>query len=113
MGPFQIKREISSVTYELDLPTSWSVHPVFHSSLLKPWRVSEWSCSVDTPVVDLKVSEEPVYYVERKLKWRKAQGGCRGEKEVLVTWIGCPLEEAQWINEKNFTDPTGFKKQIK
>ena len=38
VGPFQIKKRISSVAYELDLPASWLVHPVFHSSLLKPWR---------------------------------------------------------------------------
>ena len=37
VGPFQIKRKISGVAYELDLLASWSVHPVFHSSLLKPW----------------------------------------------------------------------------
>ena len=43
MGPFQIKRKISSVAYELDLPASWSVHPVSHSSLLKPWWESDKS----------------------------------------------------------------------
>ena len=53
------------------------------------------------------------YQVERKLKWRKVQGGRCGEKEELVTWTGCPLEEAQWINEKNFTDPARFMKQMK
>ena len=113
VGPFQIKRKISSVAYELDLPASWSVHPVFHSSLLKPWRESEWSCPVDTPVADLEVSQEPVYQVERILKWRKVPGGRRGEKEVLVTWTGYPLEEAQWINEKNFSDPAGFRQQMR
>ena len=113
MGPFQIKKKISSVAYELDLPASWLVHPVFHSSLLKPWWESEWSYPVDTPVADLEALQEPVYQVERILKWRKVPGGRRGEKEVLVIWTGYPLEEAQWINEKNFTSPAGFRKQIK
>ena len=36
-----------------------------------------------------------------------------GEKEVLVTWTGYPLEEAQWILEKNFIDTKGFKKGMK
>ena len=113
VGPFEIKRKISSVAYELELPASWSVHPVFHSSLLKPWRESEWSCPVDTPVADLEVSQEPVYQVERILKWRKVPGGRRGEKEVLVTWTGYPLEEAQWIHQRNFTDPKGFQTQMR
>ena len=112
MGPFQIKKRISSVAYELDLPAFWSVHPVFHSSLLKPWRESEWTCPVDTSVADLEVSQELVYQVERILKWKKVSGGRRGEKEVLVTWTGYPLEEAQSINEKNFTSPAGFRKQM-
>ena len=62
---------------------------------------------------DLEVSQEPVYQVERILKWRKVPRGRHGEKEVLVTWTGYPLEETQLINEKNFTGPTGFKKQMK
>ena len=112
-GPFQIKKKISSVAYELDLPASWSVHPVFHSSLLKPWWESEWNFPVDTPVADLEVSQELVYQVEKILKWRKVSGGRHGEKEVLVTWTGYPLDEAQWINEKNFTNLARFKKQMK
>ena len=51
--------------------------------------------------------------MERILKWWKVQGGHRGEKEALVTWTRYPLEEAQWINEENFTDPAGFRKQMK
>ena len=47
------------------------------------------------------------------MKWRKVPGGRRGEKEVLVTWIGYSLEEAKWINEKNFSDPAGFRQQIR
>ena len=51
--------------------------------------------------------------MEKILKRRKVPRGRRGEKEVLVTWIGYPLDEAQRINEKNFTDPAGFRKQMK
>ena len=83
------------------------------SQFLKSWRESEWSCPVDTPVADLEVSQEPVYQVERILKLRKVPGGRRGEKEVLVTWTDYPLEEAQWINEKNFSDPVGFRQQMR
>ena len=30
-----------------------------------------------------------------------------------MTWTGYPLEEVQWVNEKNFTSPAGFRKQMK
>ena len=32
---------------------------------------------------------------------------------MLLTWTGYPLDEAQWINEKNFTSSARFRKQMK
>ena len=37
-GPFQITREISLVAYQLELPRAWTIHNVFHSSLLTPCK---------------------------------------------------------------------------
>ncbi|KAL0430576.1 UNVERIFIED_CONTAM: Retrovirus-related Pol polyprotein from transposon [Sesamum radiatum] len=37
-GLFQIRSRIGEVAYELDLPNSSRVHPVFHVSLLKPFH---------------------------------------------------------------------------
>jgi len=36
-GPFKIIKMISSVAYQLQLPPSWKIHPVFHASLLLPY----------------------------------------------------------------------------
>ena len=36
-GPFRVTREISPVAYQLQLPPSWNIHPVFHASLLSPY----------------------------------------------------------------------------
>jgi len=36
-GPFKIIKAISSVAYQLQLPPSWKIHPVFHMSLLLPY----------------------------------------------------------------------------
>jgi hypothetical protein len=39
IGPFDIKRQISTHAYELAMPPSWSrVHPVFHVNLLKVFK---------------------------------------------------------------------------
>jgi hypothetical protein len=35
IGPFQIKKQISTSAYELDLPASMKFHTVFHSSILR------------------------------------------------------------------------------
>jgi hypothetical protein len=37
-GPFKIIRKISPVAYQLELPASWTIHNVFHASLLSPYR---------------------------------------------------------------------------
>jgi hypothetical protein len=35
--PFRITRVISPVAYKLELPHQWTIHPVFHTSLLTPY----------------------------------------------------------------------------
>ena len=36
-GPFKILKEISPVAFKLKLPVSWTIHLVFHASLLTPY----------------------------------------------------------------------------
>jgi len=36
--PFPIKRILSEVTYELELPPQWKIHLVFHTNLLTPYK---------------------------------------------------------------------------
>jgi hypothetical protein len=37
-GPFRIIKEISPVAYQLELPMTWSIHDVFHASLLSAYH---------------------------------------------------------------------------
>ena len=37
-GPFWIMKEISPVAYQLTLPRAWTIHNVFHSSLLTHYK---------------------------------------------------------------------------
>ena len=36
LGPFPVLRKINANAYEIKLPLSMKIHPVFHSSLLQP-----------------------------------------------------------------------------
>ena len=40
-GPFTITKRISPVTYKLQLPPAWTIHDVFHTSLLTPYQMTE------------------------------------------------------------------------
>ena len=36
LGPFKVKKAISDINYELELPDNMRIHPIFHISLLEP-----------------------------------------------------------------------------
>ncbi|ESK97667.1 hypothetical protein Moror_17457 [Moniliophthora roreri MCA 2997] len=40
-GPFKILKVLSPVTYHLELPHQWKIHPVFHAALLMPFKETE------------------------------------------------------------------------
>src|SRR5258708_27647523 len=37
-GPFQIVKKLSDVTYQINLPLSWKIHNVFHTSYLSKYN---------------------------------------------------------------------------
>ena len=114
VGPFRIVKKIGDVAYKLELPEGWRMHPVFHVSLLKQWRESAWSCPADEePEMDVELEPEEVYQIERILKWRRVKSGRRASREFLVEWRGYPLDEAQWVPERNFPYPEELKTQIR
>ena len=64
-GPFKILKEISPVAFKLDLPISWTIHPVFHASLLTPYiKTPAHSPNYSHPPPDL-INDEEQYEVEQ------------------------------------------------
>ena len=35
-GPFKVVQQVGAVSFRLELPAGWCLHPVFHASQLKP-----------------------------------------------------------------------------
>ena len=71
VGPFFVTKRIGPVAFELELPQTWKIHPVLHTSLLRPFRTSTWSTRTEPAVDDLELEEDDrSYEVKRLLRWR-------------------------------------------
>ena len=103
-GPFEIIRKMSRAAYELKLPDAWSIHPVFHISLLKPWRESSWSSPVDLQpedTEDIEPEARPLYEVEKILRWRRVQ---IGERRLGSFWS--LLADTLWRKQCGYQNKT-------
>ena len=106
VGPFEIIEKIGAQAYKLKLPDNWSIHDVFHVSLLKKWKTSVF-CSEDAaPTEELDLEAKEPKKVEKILRWRKT--GRHQPPAYLILWQGSPIEEATWEAASKF-DPEEFK----
>ena len=87
IGPFEVKKRIKEVNYELRLPKNMRIRPVFHISLLEP-------APADTPLeTDIEIEPDQTdYEVEQILDVRKFGNQWR----YLVKWKNYPSEENSW-----------------
>lgn len=93
-GPYTIVRKVGPVSYELQLPPSSKVHPIFHVSLLRPAR--GYSVTSSPPPLPLSADLEFMVGPEKVLshRWVKESGILT--LELLIQWRQRPVEEATW-----------------
>jgi hypothetical protein len=70
-GPFKIIQVMSAVNYCLELPTQWSIHPVFHIDLLTPYRETIMHGPNFTRPTPELIDGEEEYSVEKILDSRR------------------------------------------
>jgi hypothetical protein len=80
-GPFKVIARIGKVAYQLDLPPSSSIHPVFHVSQLKK-AVSNTIQVSPLPPDDLDLPRVPDIILQKRLVTK----GVRPVQQVLVKW---------------------------
>jgi len=92
-GPFRIIRRIGKVAYELDLPASSRIHPVFHISLLKPCfgHPSTQVSRIANPQAYPPLNPLPLTHLDHRITTNNTE-------EVLVHWDGQSAAEATWEN---------------
>jgi hypothetical protein len=90
LGPFRITEVIGKQAYRLELPDRYSkLHPVFHVSLLEPWR-GRASSIPTSPSPEILMDDGDEWEVSEVLDHRE---GKDGEVEYLVRWAGYPTWE--------------------
>ena len=99
-GPFVVKRSVSSRAYELELPACWTLHPVFHVSLLESYREGPIGPPAEEiPVPDI-VEDQPSYVVAEVVdSWWYGNAKSKFPNrfvQYLVSWDGYGQEENLW-----------------
>ena len=94
-GPYKILRQLSPVSFQLQLPAAARIHDVFHCSLLKPANDSQTLGLHGTPLPAANDSDE--YEVEKILTRR----GENDHLQYLIKWKGYPMDDCSWEPASN------------
>jgi hypothetical protein len=84
LGPFKIRKKLGTLSYELELPKTMRIHPIFHVSLLEKAPQNARLYHTETDATEME------YEVEKILG--HSQNG--NETRYLVKWKGYPIEES-------------------
>jgi len=108
-GPFEITKVVSSLAYQLKLPSQWKIHNVFHASLLSSYRETpEHGPNFSRPPPELIGTEEE-YEIETIINHR----GKSGRRHYLVHWKGYSDGERTWESEGQFHHAKAILREYK
>src|SRR5258708_16325162 len=95
-GPFKVLEVLSPVNYRLELPTQWSIHPVFHIDLLTPYRETVTHGVNYHPLPPDLIEGEAEYEIEKIVDERHTGRGRR--HQYLIKSQGYPHSDNQFVD---------------
>ena len=92
-----------TIAYQLKLPTAWTIHDVFHASLLTPYRETiEHGANYMRPPPDL-IEDTEEYEVKAIVNHRHF--GRKRQLQYLVKWKGYPDVDNTWESADHIHTP--------
>jgi len=112
-GPFKIIEKVSDLTFKLDLPKTWKIHPTFHVDKLRRYHEDPNSPNFTEPPPDLVEGREE-YEVEDILDvdYRFLQGTRKRALHFLVKWVGYHSKDNTWEPYDNVKNSPELLKQF-
>ncbi|KAD5318340.1 hypothetical protein E3N88_18286 [Mikania micrantha] len=93
-GPYKVKRIVGPVAYELELPPTARIHPIFHVSLLK--KAHGYLPSNQLAPLPITKDFEVDFTPSKVLDFRWITVAGSPVLELLISWVNRPIEEATW-----------------
>jgi RNase H-like domain found in reverse transcriptase/Reverse transcriptase (RNA-dependent DNA polymerase)/Integrase zinc binding domain/Integrase core domain/Chromo (CHRromatin Organisation MOdifier) domain len=92
LGPYRITDKVGRAAFRLELPASMRIHPVFHVSLLEPFRANDIPGRMQAPPPPVAVDGHEEHEVQAVLDSRRYHG----KLQYLVHWRGWPVSSQSW-----------------
>lgn len=99
-GPFKVIRKVSDLNYELELPSTIKIHPVFHVSLLTKVPTDTIPGRIQPPPPPIIIEGQEEHIIDRILDTDFK----RGKRRYLVKWKGYDDSENTWEPAKSLED---------
>ena len=96
VGPFKILSFVNQVAARLELPEHVRIHPVFHVSLLSPFKSPQAGQETNCPA-PIEIDGELEYYAELVLNARKR----KNTVQYLIKWFGYDATYNSWSDLKD------------
>jgi hypothetical protein len=91
-GSYEVVQFESPVAVKLSLPSGTKAHPVFHTSMLRPYVPDTTGERTPPPPEPVIVDGFEEYEVEEILAQRRS----RNQTQYLAKWMNYPVSDASW-----------------